>query len=302
MDKQIKYDLDEDIIYINFNSLYDFINYLDNVQTSNAFDGMSLSSYTGSFEFTGTDSFEQARKLCLEGEYSQDYEKFDSARIALETKIAEKEKNRKIKNDILGFAPNVPAYLMGHPLNMFNMEKSNKDAPSVVRIFYSISASAFEDKHNLYMRGICTLALIKQIESMGYRVQLDLVECSRTKNQVMITSWTLKNPDDFIDYRASYFPLVNPSFLRRLHFRLIEVVPELTKSWNYGYGYPLKIPEARKYLGVKSTDIIINTPRELGLSNSKSDIKNYEAFCDSLNIQSILQEKEQDKVKDKELY
>lgn len=62
-----------------------------------------------------------------------------------------------------------------------------------------------------------------------------------------------------------YFPLCNPSFLRRLVSRLCEETPDITRGWTYGYGITCDDYTVRKIIDLKENDIVICQPDEMGV-------------------------------------
>jgi hypothetical protein len=60
----------------------------------------------------------------------------------------------------------------------------------------------------------------------------------------------IKSATEKLNVSKIAFPLVHPSMLRRLFFRYIEVYPNVTKSFVFGYGRPLN-EELKKILGEK---------------------------------------------------
>ena len=91
--------------------------------------------------------------------------------------------------------------------------------------------------------------------------------------------FNLKDIDEPTDYRNLFFPLVHPSFLRRIIFKLIEKVPELGSHWADGYGAPAKATLIKKVFGISSEDknkFIFYSPYEMGIKgeNLEEDLKN----------------------------
>lgn len=286
MKKNVSQKFGGEVISYSFDSLYEYIDYLDHGVVSPAFRSHQASIDSGS-SWAGTRDYETARILCLEGEYSDEFDKFDKKRIELEKDLVDKIKRARTKADVVGYAPNVPRYLQGHPLNMFNHMPNPKKARPLVTLNYNITASSYESAENLRNRGICTLALIKDLETRGFRVNLNLIESSYCNDQTLLCKWKLKEADDPIDYRKTFFPLVNPSFLRRLYFRLEEITPELSASWNSGYGRPLEASLTREFFGIDSVNLLINTPSDHGIcgKNLKDD---YDSFFKSLNVEGAM--------------
>ena len=283
-------------VYCRFKSLTDFLKFIEEGEISQNFiDAEKKSSETGDYELTGTHSFKEALMTCREGEYSDDFDRFDKKRIEFEQKIEENRGNRKTKRDFIGYAPNVPAYLIGHPLNMFNSETAPSKAKPVIRIFMETSCPWNIPKERIITRGIFTLALIKQLEEEGYNVELSVFDVCRESGQILINEIPMKKTNEPIDYRKIYFPFVNASFLRRLLFRLIEIVPELNSNWTRCYGTPCKedvcksVVEEYSISDDNSVNVVVGTPEELRLSGELSD-EQYEQFMKNTGIYQVLGE------------
>ena len=278
---------DWDVFDYRFSSLTEYVEHLRTAKTSSTFRSEELSSQkTGDVDWCGTESFEQAMQFCLGGEYSSDYDRFDRTRIELEKHNA-KRRRAKTKRDVMGFAPNVPAYLRGEPLNMFNLQKEQHEQKKVINLYYNITASAFQNKQEMMNRGICTLALIKDLENAGYIVNLRLFECSKRSGQLLYTEWKVKDAGKPLDYRKCYFPLVNPAFLRRLHFRVVETTEGLESGWTWGYGQPAEPRDVSQFLGMKENDFLINTPQNHGIRGN-SITEDYDSFVKTLRIEEKL--------------
>ena len=142
---------DWDVLDYRFSSLTEYVEHLRTAKTSSTFrnrnEGLA-SQKIGDVDWCGTESFEQAMQFCLGGEYSSDYDRFDRTRIELEKQNA-KRRRAKTKRDVMGFAPNVPAYLRGEPLNMFNLQKEQHEQKKVINLYYNITASAFQNKQEM---------------------------------------------------------------------------------------------------------------------------------------------------------
>lgn len=90
----------------------------------------------------------------------------------------------------------------------------------------------------------------------------------------------LKSPGERINLQKFYFAFCNPSFLRRLIFRVTETTQGLRNGWISGYGRCMPTNEIKKILGIDKNNIFINWPAEMGVEgkNIEEDIK---AFLDA---------------------
>lgn len=273
-----------------FSNLTEYLDYLEGQSISKIFKNHKLSSVTGNFSFTGTGSYDEAMRLCREGEYSDAFDKFDKERIKFESVLEQRRKRQKIVSDIAGFTPNVPKYLQGHPQNMFNTQRSVQTQKPIIKLYYNFSANAFVSKEQLYARGIFTLALIKELEQNNFAVELNVFELTSCDNQYLSTVIRLKDANAPINYRAVFFPFANPSFLRRIYFRFTEIEPHLTEDWVFGYGRACDLSEVKEYYKINDNIMrfVIGKPDELGLTGEITE-KEYEKFIKEIGIKSILE-------------
>src|SRR5699024_11437952 len=68
----------------------------------------------------------------------------------------------------------------------------------------------------------------------------------RGRNVTGVQTCALPISNEKLNISKLAFPLVNPSMLRRLFFRFIEVYPNVTNSFVCGYGRPADSDEIRK--------------------------------------------------------
>ena len=93
----------------------------------------------------------------------------------------------------------------------------------------------------------------------------------------LFTDIILKSPGERINLQKFYFAFCNPSFLRRLVFRITETTNGLDKQWTSGYGRCMPTDEIKKILGIDENNIFINWPEQMGVKgkNIEEDIKSF---------------------------
>lgn len=205
-------------------------------------------SETGSEDFTGTKSYEEAVKFALEG-YTKPLDALKRGTIEAERKGTAPRRCRVV-NDIVGYTPNVPAAVIGLPQSMIRSDNEPKKS-KVVEILYSPDANYMVSEKTIEKAGIAVLSLINNLEKSGYRVALkigffvaDMDGGERTIATVKVKDW--RQP---IDLKKIAFPICNASMLRRIGFRWLETCKGLTKSgWTWGYGRNPEYIEAKKIL------------------------------------------------------
>ena len=220
-----------------FDSIDEFTNY---IETTEPYDnGRDNSSHNSSKSFTGTNSFEEALKLCKYGD-----EKLHSIVNKQSLKIDNIDTVNKIKqtlvNDLVGFVPNVPNYMMGIPNNMIRSNKNNL-ASKIINIYINLSASAHVSSESITENAAKYVSAINNLEQQGYRCN---VYCGNIASMYYNNDKAyyalivkIKSDREPLNLSKMCFPLCHSSMLRRLSFKWIETIPiDFTHD---GYGRPV---------------------------------------------------------------
>lgn len=265
-----------------FKSRQDLISYLKDAKTSLAFFGKELSSHKTSddyAEWTKTKSFEEALNLFEYGWY-EDFDEFLAQKKQIDKHFPYITKKRNYYNSTHGSVPNVVNAVNGLPLSMRKMYYNN-NTQNIITINYNCSCPWSTTQRQIFTNGLLTLSLIDFFDSMGYRVNLRFYDISKMENQILFIDMILKSPGERINLQKFYFAFCNPSFLRRLIFRVTETTQGLRNGWISGYGRCMPTNEIKKILGIDKNNIFINWPAEMGVEgkNIEEDIK---AFLDAI--------------------
>lgn len=247
-----------------FDSLEDYLSYLQDAETHEAFMRGLQASEAGSEEFTLTTSFDEAVELARFGWHDG----FNDL-VALVEKV-KRNLNMKIDpnrtfHDYVGFAPDVKAYLEGSPLTMVNKPVVHKP---LVTVYMNTSYTGNEMRERIYSRGAIVLAAAEALELMGFMVDLRLFEMSYVDKDIHFSEYRLKMPDERVNLQKLYFPLCHPAWVRRLNFRLIETSPDMTDAWAGSYGIPAETPMIRMVLGLGDGDILVPTIQEMKIEGA----------------------------------
>ena len=250
------------VMEYRFDSITEFLDYIDNAPISRSFRGCSLSSETGDYGFTQSHSLEEAKELIKYG-YHQDFEKLVELKYSLEKYIKMSRTNGKQYNYYVGYAPNVKAYLEGNPLSMFNKEYPKRKH---IDIYYNSAILGHVSTREIFNRGAITLCLVEILENMGFSVDLNVFTMSgEDDNQIHYATFNLKKNNERLNIQKLYFPLCHPSFLRRLVFKLREETPDISREWVNSYGRTCDDFTIRKIIDLQENDIVICQPEEMGI-------------------------------------
>lgn len=250
-----------DVMEYEFDSISDFLQYLDNTPTSSAFMYSNLSSKTSGYHFCKTSSFQEAEELCRYG-YHEDFDKLLELKSTLEKYIKMSRAKNRQYNYYVGYAPNVKAYLEGSPLSMFMRETPQRKH---VDIYYNSAILGNVSTEQIFNRGAITLSIVEILENLGFGVGLHVFTMSQCCRQIHFAKFNLKQCGERLNIQKLYFPLCHPSFLRRLVFRLREETPDITDEWTDGYGRTCDDYTIRDIIDLKDNNIVICQPSEMGV-------------------------------------
>jgi len=269
----------KNVMEYNFDSITEFINYLDNTPTNTDIWGDGeLHSNDSDYGFFKTSSLQEAKDLCKYG-WHEDFDRLVELKLTLEKYIKMSSKKNKQYNFYVGYAPDVKAYLEGNPLSMFNKENPRRRH---IDIYYNAAILSRVSTDKIFNRGAITLCLVEILENMGFSVGLNIFTMSDYYSQVHYAKFNLKRNEERINVQKLFFPLCNPSFLRRLVFRLREETPDITCCWTDGYGTTSDDYTIRNIINLKENDIVICQPDEMGVKGNDI-IEDANAMFDYIN-------------------
>lgn len=217
-----------------FDSIDEYINYLE---TETSYDAdRDDSSITGSESFTGTRSFAEAIDLCKYGDEALRSKIYEQTLKFDDIDTVNKIKNSTV-NDVVGFMPNVPNYIIGIPTNMIRDNRTTIKS-KIVNVYINLSASAHVSADKIKTNASKYVAAINKLEEEGYRCNIYCgnmaTKYNNCKYGVIVKIKSDKEP---MNLAKMAFPLCHPSMLRRLSFKWIETIPiDFTHN---GYGTPL---------------------------------------------------------------
>ena len=236
-----------------FDSMLEFLHIISNKNPITS----SRSSQTGDFIFTGTSSLKEAMDMCRNGYFDRDVENFQYQFIKVTKQINHAIRRTQLKQDFLGFAPNVPLYLAGHPKNMINVDPVERvKKPLPIHLRFNVAISANKSKQTIQKRGLAFLCLFEMLEQFGCDVDLQLSQCAKSNCFHLFYTIPILKKGEPVNISKLYFPLVHPSFLRRLCFAFEERCEDLEdrQYWFGGYGTPEHLSDFFKLKGEEVED------------------------------------------------
>lgn len=196
-------------------------------------------SRTGGKSFTNTESWEEAEQLLKFGD-KENLAKLQTKMIKRGLKGSGETKKVETYRSFAGYAPHVPSYVAGSPLNMLRKREVKTYNRKIVNIMYSPVAHGGIDADDLLEASLAVMNFVSSLEKQGYKVNLYTIITTRKRNQTVSQIVKIKSSDDYTNLAKVVYPMVNPSFLRRHFFRFMEVTEEVTeREFCRAYGVPV---------------------------------------------------------------
>lgn len=254
-------------LFKRFDNIKQFNTYLKNGKTQKAFAKYESSQTisTKKSRDAKTHDFDEADKLLMFGDVKTARGIEDAGVADVRAKIAREMPRRQTYSSVVGFAPNVPAYLTGCPNSMIN-QRTTIQRQKVLNIAYSCAVSYKVKGKDILEACSRLLSAILKIEASGTRVNLYL--CSVSDNDVLTHNATqragfsikIKSSGEKLDVLKVAYPMVHPSMNRRHKFRFLEITEGIDANFADGYGRacePKDIKEMLERNGV-ACDIALN--------------------------------------------
>lgn len=232
-----------------FNSISELHQYITKTKVNETFTRYDRQSrYTNmNFKiFSMTNDFEEACSLLVKGwdkgakELDQKVEGyFKGSKVTSQSQ----QTKRKTIYDVAGYQVSVPRYLNGVPDSMVRTKMipvKNK----ILTINKIMGYRADVKPQTILDESAKALAIVKRLEDMGYRVNMNVVNLSQGCSRNMLgLKVRIKNANERLNISKLAFTMCHPGMMRRIIFGFKEVFPGVSEDFGPGYGastYELK--------------------------------------------------------------
>jgi len=260
----------ENIIHRNiFDNLYEMVNY---IKTTDPFEDkwkmMSVCENADRTRFTGVSSLDEALNLCLNG-YKENFGELLFEIEALRNLLPMVTNKRRTQSSVYGFRPNINKLMTGNPNSMYKLVR--KEENNFADLYFNVSCSWTTSHDAIRNKGIITIALIKFLEQLNIRVNLNFFELTKEFNEYIYINVILKSPGQLLDTSICNFPICHPAFLRRICFAIAERV-EIRDPYDwYGYGTICDSDDVVETMNPDKNSLLLLAPEHLGVCGEATD-------------------------------
>ena len=219
----------------SFNSIDAMLRTIEKRPVNKVFKYHECSSENEGSSFSGTSSYKEAVEL-MKGGWSEPTKDLKAEASALKVKANATTQKARPRNAVVGYAPCVPAAIMGLPESMIATERVPTKIKAVTIVYASCDNAGTTTKQFL-KAGAVILKIVNDLELKGYRVRL-ICEfyAAQKNNERLVGRVTVKDWRQPLDLKKIAFPIAHSSMLRRVGFKWIETQPEISQPWYSGYG------------------------------------------------------------------
>lgn len=203
-----------------------------------------------------TKDLEEALKMCEDG-WNEGYDFYRSLNVKLERK--------------------------SDKLQVISIDKS-KPINILVDLAYGFETNV----QAIINRGVIIQNLVRVLEKNGYKVNLKAFSLIFLEKELSCIVTKLKETNKELDPRRAYFAFCNPSFLRRIIFRVMECSEFKNPNWIYGYGYTSLASFIKEAFNAGEHDIVIPQASEIGIQGNNI-YKDWKQFLKYENLEEFFQ-------------
>lgn len=226
------------VVFEQYDNIYKFMDIIETRKNNGIF-SEEHSKREGKRDWRGTDTYKEALELFASG-IPDEADKLKRSLNTIKNNSSASSPKRIPQNYYYGYAPNIPAAIIGLPKSMKRVHNTPQKVKTV-SIFYDGTMNAGTDGETLEQAGETILQLVYLLEVQGYRVALSqFCFAANYDEENAICSILLKDWKQHFDLLKLSFPLTSPAMFRRFGFRWIETLPNISnRGWDYGYGHHL---------------------------------------------------------------
>lgn len=247
-------------IYLEtFNSISSMLYVLEHRKNNFVMKDEFESSDNG-FDFTGTYSYDEAKKIYRDGYTKILGEVKKKVKKLVIHYTLDNSSRSNVVNEEVGFIPNVPNALMNLPASMIHRKPCQRKIRTI-KIMYFMQGNCWMEKSMFKKAGIVLLAAIEIIEKQRINIKLEVGCCAGFGvTEIIGCVVKLKNYHEQTNIQKLCFPLAHPSFFRRFGFKFIETFPALTDSgFIGGYGCSMNLDQIKRCYTFEPNTVILNT-------------------------------------------
>ena len=182
--------------------------------------------------------------------------------------IVDEEQIREENLSVVGFYPNVPAYIQGYPLNMYNIKRTNiRTIQKTINLYINLAIDSRFSAEEYRNRGIAFIGLLRYFENNGIAVSVHVVDCSFVENEILVIAIDIpelqNKQDDWLVHLVT-----DISFER---YVMVGYKANLLKEnrisaeFRSGFGSQISDTHLRNGLHLNYNDILINDISSLSI-------------------------------------
>lgn len=221
------------LYYESFPDIYRFMDTIEKRPNNKMF-GESASKVDESAWY-GTKTYDEAVQQFSNG-LPEVAEKMKAALTQFTAKANIVTTKRTPRSYYYGYAPNIPAAIVGLPKSMYQVQRIQQKTKTLGILWNSCQNCGVE-ADTLRQSGESVLQLVYMLERKGYRVQLDCIPFSgNDSDRDFVLIINLKQYAQHMDILKLTFPVTSPAMFRRFGFKWAEGIPNVTGGTVWGYG------------------------------------------------------------------
>lgn len=225
--------------------------------------------------------------------YNGDHNLWGISKITFNEMIISEKQTLEEFSDVVGFYPNVPAYIQGHPLCMYNnIRKNVVDLVRSVTIFVNLAIDSTADFKQYQARGNLINDLIEEVLSYPsnpneqIKVNIALIDATYIKGETIIQRINIFHDELMKNRDLITNILTNISFYRVILMdKKIEFIKEknLSEDWKNGQGDVIDNNNLRTILNLSDTDILVGSIKDVGICGIHYD-DDHVNFLESIGL------------------